>query len=135
MIQRQSHTTIFCLDQEAARQFYVDVLGFEVRADEKMGPFRWLTVAPKGQAIEMILMPCVPGPLIDEASAAALRALVEKGVLGVGVLETDDCRKTFAELTAKGVKFAGPPAERPYGIEALLRDNSGNWFSIVERPR
>jgi hypothetical protein len=64
-----------------------------------------------------------------------LRTLVEKGALGVGAFETDDCRKTFDELKAKGVAFHGAPAERPYGIEALMKDDSGNWFSMVQRPR
>ena len=56
-------------------------------------------------------------------------------VIGVGVLETDDCRGTYEELRAKGVEFRGPPEERFYGIEALMKDNSGNWFSLVQRPK
>jgi hypothetical protein len=27
---------------------------------------------------------------------------------------------------------AAEPAERPYGTEAVFRDDSGNWFSLVE---
>ena len=135
MIQRLSHTTIYCVDQEVALRFYVDVLGLEVREDERMGPFRWLTVAPKGQPIEIVLMQIAPGPMLDEATAASLRSLVEKGAFGAGVFETDDCRRTYEELSAKGVKFSGPPQERPYGIEILLKDPSGNWFSVVQRPR
>jgi predicted enzyme related to lactoylglutathione lyase len=49
-----------------------------------------------------------------------------------GVFQTDDCRGTFEELTAKGVTFLQEPAERPYGVEALFRDNSGNWFSLTQ---
>jgi len=135
MIQRVSHMTVFCLDQEKAREFYVDKLGFEVREDETMGGFRWLTVAPKGQQIEMILMPIMPGPMIDAESAAALRKLVEKGMIGAGVLLTDNAQKTYDELSKKGVKFAGPPAERPYGIEVLMSDISGVWYSVVQRPK
>jgi len=50
-----------------------------------------------------------------------------------GVIETDDCRRAYKELQAKGVTFLQEPAERPYGIEALLRDDSGNWFSPTQR--
>jgi hypothetical protein len=25
------------------------------------------------------------------------------------------------------------PAERPYGTEAIMRDDSGNWFSFTQR--
>ena len=32
------------------------------------------------------------------------------------------------------MEFLQEPSERPYGVEALLRDNSGNWMVIVE-PR
>jgi predicted enzyme related to lactoylglutathione lyase len=48
------------------------------------------------------------------------------------VFETADCQKTFEELSAKGVTFLQEPAERPYGIEALCRDDSGNWFSLTQ---
>jgi transcriptional regulator GlxA family with amidase domain len=34
---------------------------------------------------------------------------------------------------ARGVNFLTEPAKRPYGIEATLRDNSGNWFSMTQR--
>jgi catechol 2,3-dioxygenase-like lactoylglutathione lyase family enzyme len=136
MIQNLSHTTIYVLDQEAARAFYVDKLGFEVRADMTMGPFRWLTVGPRAQpSLQMVLMPIVESPMMDATTAATLRALVEKGALACGVLETDDCKATYEDLVKQGVRFSGPPAQRPYGLEALLKDNSGNWFSLVERPR
>jgi catechol 2,3-dioxygenase-like lactoylglutathione lyase family enzyme len=136
MIQTLSHTTVYVIDQESARAFYVDKLGFEVRADQKMGVFRWLTVAPKTQPnLQIILMPIGPSPMMDATTAAAFRALIEKGALGCGVLETDDCQGTYEELLQKGVEFRGPPAQRPYGLEAVLKDNSGNWFSLVQRPR
>lgn len=52
---------------------------------------------------------------------------------GLG-LNVDDCRKTCEELRAKGVQFVQEPEERPYGVEAVIRDNSGNWMVLVE-PR
>ena len=55
-----------------------------------------------------------------------------QGSLGGGVFETADCQKTFEELSARGVTFLQEPAERPYGIEALFRDDSGNWFSLTQ---
>jgi predicted enzyme related to lactoylglutathione lyase len=73
--------------------------------------------------------------MMDEVTANTLRALVEKGTFGAGVLATDDCQKTYEELKAKGVTFSQPPQKRPYGVEALLRDDSGNWFSMTERSR
>jgi len=136
MIQRLSHTCVYVLDQERARRFYTDKLGFEVRNDMKLGSFRWLTVGPKGQPdLEMALMDIQPTPFMDEKACATLRTLVEKVGLSGGVLETADCQGTYDELRAKGVEFVHPPTERPYGIEALFKDDSGNWFSMVQRPR
>jgi len=57
---------------------------------------------------------------------------MNKGVLGAGVFNTDDCRGTYEELKAKGVQFLSEPVERPYGIEAVFKDNSGNWFSLTQ---
>jgi predicted enzyme related to lactoylglutathione lyase len=134
MIQRVSHASVYVLDQDRAKAFYTGKLGFEVRADVTMGPFRWLTVAPKGQPdFELILMALKPTPMMDEATCKAIRELVQKGVLGAGVFATADCRKTYEELKARGVEFVRPPAERPYGIEALVKDDSGNWFSMTQR--
>jgi catechol 2,3-dioxygenase-like lactoylglutathione lyase family enzyme len=135
MIQKLSHATVYVIDQDRAKDFYVGKLGFEVRTDATMGPFRWLTVGPKGQPdMEIILMRISAGEMLDEASAAQLRALVEKGVFVCGALETADVRKDYEELSRKGVRFRGPPAERPYGIECVLQDDSGNWFSLCQRP-
>ena len=50
---------------------------------------------------------------------------------GMG-LDVDDCKATYDELVAKGVEFLQPPTERPYGVEALARDNSGNTLVLVE---
>jgi len=70
--------------------------------------------------------------LMDEDASNQLRGLMAKGVLGAGVFNTDDCRGTYEELKARGVQFISEPAERPYGIEAVFKDNSGNWFSLTQ---
>jgi hypothetical protein len=59
--------------------------------------------------------------------------MLDKGTLGAVGLATDDCRKAYEELSAKGVEFIQEPSDRPYGVEAILRDNSGNWLVLVER--
>jgi catechol 2,3-dioxygenase-like lactoylglutathione lyase family enzyme len=136
MIQRLSHTMLWVLNQEEALHFYRDQLGFEVRTDNSMEGFRWLTVGPKGQPdIEMILMEPSPGPMMSQERADQLRELLKQGAFCGGILETADCQATYEELKARGVQFLQPPVERFYGIEALLRDNSGNWFSMAQRPK
>jgi hypothetical protein len=59
--------------------------------------------------------------------------MLDKGSLGAVGLGTDDCHKTHEELVSKGVESIQEPADRPYGVEAILRDNSGNWLVLVER--
>ena len=44
----------------------------------------------------------------------------------------NDCRKTYEDLKAKGVEFLAPPEEKFYGVEAMLKDDSGNWFSMTQ---
>ena len=133
MIQRLSYTQLYVLDQDAARDFYVDILGFEVRADHRMdNGFRWLTVGSKSQPDLQIILMKIDGPNMDPDTAASLRRLLERGVLCGGVLESSDCRRDYEDLKAKGVQFSGPPVERFYGIEAVMKDNSGNWFSLTE---
>jgi hypothetical protein len=31
-----------------------------------------------------------------------------------------------------GVQFAGAPEDRFYGIEAIMKDGLGNWFSMTQ---
>src|SRR5690349_835414 len=115
MIRRLSHTCFYVLDQERAREFYADKLGFDVRSDVRMGAefcdgqgFRWLTVSPPDQPdVEIILADPAMGN--DEATAASIRELVAKGAMGTGVLETDDVRKAFEEFSARGVVFIQEP--------------------------
>src|SRR5262245_36435936 len=136
MLQKLSHVTVWVTDQERAHDFYTGKLGFETRTDHSFGGFRWLTVGPKGQKeMEMVLLPVAPGPMLDEPTAQKLRDVVNQGALCVGILETDDCKATYEELKKKGVNFHSAPRERPYGIEAVMRDDSGNYFSVVQRPR
>lgn len=136
MIRRQSHSTIYVTDQEEALRFYRDLLGFEVRTDMTMdegGSLRWLTVSPKGQPdLEIILMQISPGPALDAETAERVRSLVSNGALGIGVFETDDLHGDHERLTKQGVEFVSPPSERPYGIEAIVKDSSGNWFSLTQ---
>lgn len=134
MIQRMSHASIFVLDQDVAKDFYVNKLGFEVNTDQTMpNGFRWLTVNPKGQpGFEIILMKVASGPKLQEEDVAAMTHLIKRGALGAGAFATADCRKTYAELKAKGVEFLSEPKDQFYGVEAVFKDPFGNWFSMTQ---
>ncbi len=134
MISNISLVTVYCLDQDKARDFYVNILGFEVRTDITMGEgFRWVTIGhPSQPELEVTLM--TPGPPLDADAADFVGRQLEKGQMGGLGLRVDDCRKTYEELKGKGVTFLQEPSERPYGVEAVMRDNTGNWLVLVE-PR
>ncbi len=134
MITKMSHVLIWVRNQQEALEFYRDKLGFEVDTDAEMGPdFRWLTMRIKDQpGFEIILAEPKPGMLLDEESAAQLRSLIDKGVLGGGVFDADDIYKTYDDLKARGVEFKGPPSEQSWGTATVLKDNSGNWFSLSQ---
>ena len=134
MITKMSHTSLFVLDQDKAFDFYVNKLGFKVNTDAKMDSgFRWLTVnAPDQPDLEIVLFPVDSTNGFDEEVNAALKLLLEKGVMGAGALYTADCRATYEELKTKGVIFKSEPKEQFYGIEAVITDGCGNWFSMTQ---
>jgi len=134
MITKMSHVLIWVKNQQEALEFYRDKLGFEVDTDAEIGPgYRWLTMKIKGQpGFEIILMEPNPGMMLDEESAAQLRSLLDKGVLGGGVFDADEIHKTYEELKARGVEFKGPPSVQSWGTATVLKDNSGSWFSLSQ---
>ena len=134
MITNVSIVSIWVKDIDESLAFYTDVLGFAPDDDVRLGEdFRWCTVIHPNQPELKLHLTTPSKPLSDDLIAAMTRAQAEGGLPGVG-LTVDDCRKTFEDLKAKGVEFLQEPEERPYGVEALMRDNSGNWMVIVE-PR
>lgn len=125
-----THTTLVVKDQDAALDFYTQKLGFEKKADyTQPGHSRYLTVSPKGQDIEMVLWP---------AGAEEQRMPASHKQPGIGtrmVLQVEDCRKTFADLRKRGVRFKdAEPLEEAWGIAADLTDPDGNPFTIYQ-PR
>jgi catechol 2,3-dioxygenase-like lactoylglutathione lyase family enzyme len=132
IISNVSLVTLWVTDQDAAKAFYLEHLGFVENTDVTMGDgYRWLTINhPDQPELEVTLMK--PGPPLDDTMAEAIRRSLAAGTMGGFGLATPDCRKAYEELSAKGVQFAQPPAMRPYGVEAVMQDNSGNWLVLVE---
>ncbi len=126
-------------DQDEALAFWTDQVGFEVRSDvtvPELGNFRWLTVGPKDQdGIDIVLM-AIPGPpVMDDATRTQVADLTAKGFAGTVFLTTDDCVRSYEELSARGVEFTEKPEDRPYGIDCGFRDPSGNSVRLSQlRP-
>ncbi|MEJ0056567.1 MAG: VOC family protein [Bacteroidota bacterium] len=135
MITKLSHVSVFVLDQESAYEFYVNKLGFKVHTDAPMGPgMRWLTVTPPEQPeLEITLMAITDGMMFTKETAEQMRNLVKKGTFGFGVFQCNDIYATYEELKSRGVEFKKAPAKEFYGLEALFKDDSGNWFSLGQK--
>lgn len=135
MITKLNHVSIFVLNQDNALDFYVNKLGFNLHTDVVIGPgMRWLTVcAPNQPDLEITLMPIVEGMMFTVETAEHMRSLVKNGTFGFGVFECDDIYATYEELKSKGVEFLKAPKKELYGIEALFKDDSGNWFSLGQK--
>jgi catechol 2,3-dioxygenase-like lactoylglutathione lyase family enzyme len=134
MINGVSIVSVWVLDQDAAKDFYTSKLGFEATNDVKLdNGMRWLTVRPPGSKAQEFVLMDPAHSMLDEQTAQQVRALVAKGALSPGVLSTSDCRGDYEVLSARGVEFTQPPTERPYGVEAILRDDSGNWYSFTQQ--
>ena len=134
MIMGMSFVSVWVLDQDSAKDFYTSKLGCELTNDIKLdNGMRWLTVRPAGSMGQELLLMDPAHSMLDGPTADMVRALVAKGALSPGVLATSDCRGDHKTLAARGVEFLQEPAVRPYGVEAVLRDDSGNWYSLTER--
>src|ERR1700688_227396 len=134
MITGISIVSVWVLDQDAAKEFYSGKLGFTVTNDLKLdNGMRWLTVRPPGHDHQELVLMDPMHSMLDEETAQQVRALVAKGALSPGVMGTLDCKADHAVLAARRVEFIQEPAMRPYGVEALMRDDSSNWFSFTQR--
>jgi predicted enzyme related to lactoylglutathione lyase len=90
-------------------------------------------VGPPGQDdVGLVLMPVPGSPMLDAQAGAALSELVAKGAGGTLFLETDDCQKSYEELSGRGVVFNDPPTPQPYGVDTSFRDPSGNNIRLTE---
>lgn len=108
--------TLFVSDQERAKAFYVDRLGFDVRTDQAVGENRWLEVVPPKGGTAVVLHRPVPG--------------TSPGAGDGIILESDDLDADCAALVAAGVAVDGP-TEMPWGRQATFADPDGNGFVLT----
>jgi catechol 2,3-dioxygenase-like lactoylglutathione lyase family enzyme len=133
MISKLSHVSFFVLDLHSAKDFYVNKLGFEVKMDIPVGEKGlWLTVAPKGQDIEITLIPVDNEMMFKKDTSEKLAELIKARAFGFGVFECADIYATYEELKSKGVEFIKAPNEGGGTPEAIIRDDSGNFFGLCQ---
>ncbi len=119
---------VFVSDQDEACRFYVEALGFEVAEDKKLGDYRWLLVhAPDSKDVCLNL---------EIAKTADEKALVGRQAASQPLfsLVTDDCRRDYAQMLGRGVKFDGEPVTMPYGTGVMMQDLYGNKIYLNQEP-
>ena len=131
MITKLTHVSILVPDLDEALAWYTNVLDLEKREDNSsvVAGFRWLTVAPKGQADPEIVL-FLPGPFQAEEDRKILLSRVGQGPMWM--FHTDDCAKEYERLSGLGVKFHQTPETVPWGVQAVFEDLYGNQFGILE---
>jgi catechol 2,3-dioxygenase-like lactoylglutathione lyase family enzyme len=138
MLKHVSHVGLWVHDQDEALAFYTEKLGFELRDDvtlAEFGNFRWLTVGPPRQP-EVSIILSVPGPpAVDPETAEQVKAMMATGLMGSVILAVEDVRATYKELRARGVEFQQEPIQQSYGMDAALRDPSGNHIRIGQQTQ
>ncbi len=106
-------------NQDRAKAFYVEALGFELVADNAMDPDqRWLQVAPKGSATALTLVTWFPS--------------MARGSMKGMVFETDDIEAAYGELSTRGVKFSSTIQTEFWGTFAPFDDPDGNGWVLAQ---
>ena len=106
MISGVSKVVVPVDDQERAKDFWVDRLGFELRRDESYGDERWIEVSPPGQDLLLALS--------RRTAQEARQELPDQLPHSPLFFNCADIEQTYRELTERGVDFPAPTARCPW---------------------
>jgi predicted enzyme related to lactoylglutathione lyase len=119
MFSRIMYVTVLVSDHDKALDFYTSSFGFQKRADYSGPEGRFLTIALGNQGFEVLLWLVKAGQAKASPGVATL------------FIESDDLRKDFAELKARGVRFLEPdPETYPFGMRVTALDPDGNPVAL-----
>lgn len=125
---RVTQITLVVTNQARSLEFYTEKVGFEKKTDfSPPGGYRWVTVGPKGQNLELALWEV--GSHVDPAQMEVSKHWAPAKAPPI-VVRVEDCRRAFEELSSRGVEFPQPMKEYSWGTSATFRDPDGNLFSI-----
>ena len=113
-------------DQDRAKQFWTEQLGFELAQDAPYGEERWLEVRTPDKAVVLVL-----GVRRGERPTAPHPSLPTSNVM----FYAEDLQQTYEELTTRGVEFPQPPVQQSFGWWSLFQDPDGNRFALVPRTQ
>ena len=120
-------TGIFVDDQDRAKAFYTEKLGFDVKVDAAYGEgTRWLSlVSPEDPDGPEVLLE------IPNDAARTYRAAVRNAGKPWTAFTTEDAQADYERLAAQGVEFTLAPTKMPYGgIDSVLDDTCGNLICL-----
>ena len=121
MIKGIKFTSIPVRDQDAALAFFTKKLGFTVATDQ---PFndkqRWIELKIPGAETRLVLF--TPDGQEDRV-----------GTFQPIAFYSNDVKKTYDELTSRGVDFLGPPETADWGSSAIFKDPDGNQFLLSSK--
>jgi predicted enzyme related to lactoylglutathione lyase len=119
MITHVKFVSIPTKNQDLALAFYTEKLGFKLVTDQPHDDKqRWIELRIGGSDTRFVLF------TMDESRI---------GSYFNGALACDNVQKKYDELKARGVQFAGPPQEAPWGSFAMFEDIDGNKFVLSSK--
>ena len=109
-------------DPQTALVFWTRMAGFLPVRDETYGDERWIEVKPPNQDLVLVLSPRRPG----EPRRTVPHHLPHSDLF----FNCTDIRRTYEELTARGVTFAVPPQRQHFGWWALFEDGDATRYAL-----
>lgn len=118
--------TVPVTDQERAKSFYIDVLGFNEKVDYVMGATeagsasggaRWLMLSPPQAGPDIVLSNWITPPGTSHVS-----------------IETDNIEAIWQTLTDRGLTIDQRPQDAAWGRWFQVHDPDGNTWLIVQSP-
>ncbi|PLT32936.1 VOC family protein [Bacillus sp. V5-8f] len=118
MITKIATAAIYVEDQQKAKVFWTEKVGFDVFAEREMAPGSyWLEVGPKGAETALVIY-----PKRMMKNWAELKPSI--------VFETDNVKESYQQMKDNGVQFEGGLNEMQWGTFATFKDEDGNSFLI-----
>ena len=126
MTQSIAHVALVVRDYDEAIAFFTNVLGFTLVEDtyQPEQNKRWVVVAPPG--------PDGTGLVLARPSKPGQQAFIgnQTGGRVTFFLRTDDFRRDYETLRARGVEFVREPKTACYGTVAVFKDLYGNLWDL-----
>ncbi|MBA3600925.1 MAG: VOC family protein [Acidobacteria bacterium] len=127
MKQNIAHIALVVADYDEAIKFYTEKLDFVLLEDTPQSETkRWVKVAPRGAEECSLLLAKAVG---DRQSSLIGNQTGGRVFL---FLKTDDFRRDYENMRAKGVTFVREPKTEDYGTVAVFEDLYGNLWDLVE---